>query len=378
MIEEDIYDREFVEKWCLGFDEVKAAAAEWTPERTSEVTGVEPELIVAAARMYAPEHAGPDRLRRRADPARRGRLPLGPARPRDPARRSRATSTSRAASRSATPTTRASTTWLDNVGFERLIDHPLRTRESVNAAETPICSITGYKAFREAMAKVYPKGHTGCAYMLFASQPAIYDAILDQDPYPIRAMIVQSGEPLLTMGGAQKAYEAFKSPNLELLVVMDFWKTPTAQLADYVLPAADFLERPDITSHWGIGNFFVVGQKSVEPLFERHNDYELWAGLGRRLLDPAEWPETLEGMLDRFLAPSGKTLRGVGQRRDEPLLHPAEAGGSTRRRASRPRPARSSSCRALLAKLGVDPEPGLHGPAVLPSPTPTPRSTRCR
>ena len=306
MIEEDIYDRdvrrEVVPRLRRGEGRRRGvdAGADIRGDRcrAGADRGRRPDVC--------PEHAGPDRLRRRADPARRGRLPLGPARTRHPAvdlgqpRRP-----GRRAARQ--PLRREPVRLARQRGFRRLIDHPLRTRESVNAAETPICSITGYKAFREAMADVYPKGHTGCAYMLFASQPAIYDAILDQDPYPVRAMIVQSGEPLLTMGGAQKAYEAFKSPNLELLVVMDFWKTPTAQLADYVLPAADFLERPDITSHWGIGNFFVVGQKSAEPLFERHNDYELWAGLGRRLLDPSEWPETLEGMLDRFLAPSGKT-----------------------------------------------------------------------
>jgi anaerobic selenocysteine-containing dehydrogenase len=183
----------------------------------------------------------------------------------------------------------------------------LRTRESVNAHETPIVSVSGYKAFREAMAKVYPQGHTGTAYILFASQPAIYRAVVEQDPYPIRAIIVQGGEPMLCMGGAKMAHKAFTSDNLELLVAMDYWQTPTAQLADYVLPAADFMERADISAHWGIGNFFVVGQKAVEPRYDRHNDYDLWAGLGRRLLDPADWPETLEEMLDRFLVPSGKT-----------------------------------------------------------------------
>ena len=42
---------------------------------------------------------------------------------------------------------------------------------------------------------------------------------------------------------------------------------------------------------------------------ERHNDYDLWAGLGRRLLDPADWPDTVDEMFDRFLAPSGRTHR---------------------------------------------------------------------
>lgn len=307
MIEEDLYDHEFVEQWTLGFDDVKAEAAKWTPERTSEVTGVPAEDIVAAARMYATN--------------RPGRIAFGVAPTQMGEGAARSVLLGRAILRAISgnldvrggeplnvPYDKEQFAWFENVGFDKLVDHPLRTRESVNAHETPIASITGYKTFREAQAAVRPDGHTGCAYMLFASQPAIYRAVLDQDPYPVRAIIVQGGEPMLAMGAAKKAYEAFTSDNLDLLVTMDLWMTPTAQLSDYVLPAADFMERSDISAHWGIGNFFVAGQKAVEPRHERRNDYDLWAGLGRRLLDAGNWPDTLEKMLDRFLAPSGRTF----------------------------------------------------------------------
>lgn len=205
--------------------------------------------------------------------------------------------------------------WLDIIGFDRLFDHPLRTRDSVNAGYTPLVSVRGYRASREAMAKVYPKGFGGCEYQLFADPNAVYKAVLEKDPYPIRAIILQGGNPLLTMGGASAAYKAFTSPNLDLLVAVDHWLTPSAQLADYVLPAADFLERADICSHLGLMNSFYVGQQCVEPQFERRNDYDFWAGLARRLAvltefeDAADWPHTIYGMLDLFLAPSGKTYR---------------------------------------------------------------------
>ena len=161
---------------------------------------------------------------------------------------------------------------------------------------------------------MYPKGHTGCAYMLFASQPAIYDAILDQDPYPVHAMIVQSGEPLLTMGGAKKAYEAFTSPNLELLVVMDFWKTPTAQLADYVLPAADFLERPDITLALGHRQLL---RRRAEVRGAALRAPQRLRAVGRPRQAPARPGRVAgdaRGMLDSFLAPVGQDLRRVGER----------------------------------------------------------------
>jgi thiosulfate reductase/polysulfide reductase chain A len=160
------------------------------------------------------------------------------------------------------------------------------------------------------MRKVYPEGHPAAQYHIFTTPQHVYRAILEHDPYPVRAIIVQTGEPLLDYGGARRAKEALDSDELELLVVMDLWLTPTAQLADYALPAADFLERPDLAMEWGLkGDFFAVGQQVVDPLYDRRNDYQLWADLGRRLLDPARWPERIEDMMDRFLAPSGRTFQ---------------------------------------------------------------------
>jgi thiosulfate reductase / polysulfide reductase chain A len=360
MIEEDLYDHEFVEKWTLGFDEVAAEAAKWTPERTSEITGVDPELIVAAARMYATNLPG--------------RIAFGVAPTQLGEGAARSALLGRAILRAISgnldvpggeplgnPYDTSQFAWLDVVDFERLVDHPQRTRESVNAHETPIASISGYRAFRDAMAKVYPDGPTGAAYILFASQPAIYRAVLEQDPYPVRAIIVQGGEPLLSMGAGRLAYEAFTSPELELLVNMDYWMTPSAQLADYVLPAADFLERPDISAHWGIGNFFVAGQKASEPLFERRNDYELWAGLGRRLLDPDNWPDTLEGMLDRLVAPSGKTFEEWADSENNhfftrPRWRKYEEQGFATRSG------KVELVPSLFTELGVDPSPTYTGP----------------
>ncbi|EHK82480.1 molybdopterin oxidoreductase [Saccharomonospora azurea SZMC 14600] len=309
MIRDEIYDKQFVDEWCLGFDEVEAEAAKWTPERTEEITGVPGEDVVKAAHMYATP--GPARLSFGVAPTQLGEGA------------SRSAVLGRAILRAISgnldrpggeplgnPYDSSKFAWLENINFEKLVDHPLRTRPSVNAHEQPITSIEGYKAFREATSRIYPQGHTGTCYVLFASQPAIYRAITRQDPYPVKAVIVQSGEPMLSMGAGQDAYEAFTSDNLELLVTMDLWMTPTAQLSDYVLPAADFMERADLSAHWGIGNFFVVGQQVASPIGERRNDYDLWAELGRRLSDdPDYWPETVEGMFDRFLEPSGKTYR---------------------------------------------------------------------
>lgn len=53
VINEDLYDHDFVDKWCYGFGELSEAAKEWTPERVSEITYVPAEKIREAARMIA-------------------------------------------------------------------------------------------------------------------------------------------------------------------------------------------------------------------------------------------------------------------------------------------------------------------------------------
>ncbi len=360
IIEEGLYDKEFVENWCTGFDEVREIAREWTPERTSEITGVPAELIVEAARMYATSA---------------------------PARLSFGVSTSQigeGAARSALlcqAILRAITgnldvlggevfqdepyenlAYWDLIGFPKLIDHPQRTRDNVNARDVPISSVKGYAAFREAMAKLKPDGHYSAQYMLFSSQPHIYRAVLEQDPYPIRAIIVQNGEPLVNYGGSRLAYNAFTSEELELLVVMDHWLTPTAQLADYVLPATGTLERPELSMRWGFTRMFSTGQQVVPPLFERHDDYDLWSGLGRRLLDPKEWPEDVEEMLDRFLAPGGKSHRDWADG-DANCYVPEERQYQKYKSSGfATKSGKVELIPGLLAEFGIDPRPIYTGP----------------
>ena len=175
----------------------------------------------------------------------------------------------------------------------------------------------------------------------------------------MRAVIVQSGEPLLTMGGARKAYEAFTSPNLELLVVMDFWKTPTAQLADYVLPAADFLERPDITL--ALGDRQLLRRRAEVGRAALRAPQRLRA-VGRPRQAPAR-PGRVAGDArgDARHLPRAvrEDVRGVGERRDEPLLHPAplaQVRGEGLRHRVREGRARAEHAREARRR----PEPRLH------------------
>ena len=74
--------------------------------------------------------------------------------------------------------------------------------------------------------------------------PDIIDAILTGKPYPIKAVYNVGCNPLLTYNHAQKVHEALRS--LDFLAVADMFMTPTAALADIVLPVATCFEFNDV------------------------------------------------------------------------------------------------------------------------------------
>ena len=55
VIAEDLYDHDFVDKWCYGFDELAASVEEYTAEWAEIITGVSAAKIVEMARMIATE-----------------------------------------------------------------------------------------------------------------------------------------------------------------------------------------------------------------------------------------------------------------------------------------------------------------------------------
>ena len=76
-------------------------------------------------------------------------------------------------------------------------------------------------------------------------------------------MYIQGGNPLLSYANAGETFEALKK--LDFLAVSEIFMTPTAQLADLVLPAATHFEFDDI-GHLGLPHGFILARpKIVDP-----------------------------------------------------------------------------------------------------------------
>jgi anaerobic selenocysteine-containing dehydrogenase len=140
----------------------------------------------------------------------------------------------------------------------------------------------------------------------------MFRAILTGKPYPVKAVITIASNPMSTPANTKLVHKALKS--LELYVVMDYWLTPSAELADYVLPVASWLERPHLNDVGGQDCHLMAGEKALPSTipgeYEHRTDYEILRGLGIRLGQEEYWPwENLEQAYDYRLKAMGISLQ---------------------------------------------------------------------
>jgi anaerobic selenocysteine-containing dehydrogenase len=119
---------------------------------------------------------------------------------------------------------------------------------------------------------------------------------------------------VMSTGDSRRAREAFCA--LELAVAADLFMTPTAELCDYVLPAASFLEMGNLTTgfdHRPKARAHLQYRPAVvPPLAERRSDTWIIFELAKRLgLGATFWNGDIEQGYRHELAPTGITLEQV-------------------------------------------------------------------
>ncbi len=139
----------------------------------------------------------------------------------------------------------------------------------------------------------------------------VFTAILEEKPYPVKALINFGSNTLMSNADSRHGREAMKK--LEFGVAADLFMTPTAELCDYVLPATSFLEMSNITTafeHRQRGKTHLQYRAAVvEPLAERRSDTWIIFELAKRLgLGDKFWHGDVEAAYAYELQPSGITL----------------------------------------------------------------------
>lgn len=277
IVTEALCDTDFVENWTVGFDKLEAHLRDYPLEKIEEITWVSADAIKEAARLYA-----------RNEPAC---IQWGNAFDYNV----NSFQTARAIS-----ILRAITGNLSIPGGE-LEDPPL----PLAGRRSPELELHNKLPESTLQRRV---GATVNLIPLFRDvlPQSIIKAILEQDPYPIQIAYIQGCNPLLTYSNAKETHRALTK--LAFLAVADMFMTPTAALADIVLPVACYLEFDSIAGiGTGIGSVVQVQQK-VAQIGECRSDYAIVSDLARNLgLGEYFW-DSEEQCLDAILESVGLTF----------------------------------------------------------------------
>ncbi|MBI4832368.1 MAG: molybdopterin-dependent oxidoreductase, partial [Candidatus Lindowbacteria bacterium] len=268
MIEEDLRDRKFLEKYTIGFEKFKEYVmgneddVPKTPQWAEQITGVPAGVIADLARAYA-----------KTKPAA---LTVGHG----PGRTNHGEQFHRAAATLCAMT--------GNVG--------------ASGGDTGV-SIFGYPIQSKVMN--FPAGGSPENVSVHFNKWA--DAIIEgrKGGYPADIKMVYSvaGNTVNQLGNVRKADRALKM--LDFMVAHDHFLTATARYADIVLPATTHFERSDVMSPWCFGHYIIWSEKAIEPYGECRNDIDICADLAKRLgiqgyndSSGEEWLKYLTGNAD--------------------------------------------------------------------------------
>jgi anaerobic selenocysteine-containing dehydrogenase len=307
IIENELYNKNFVNNFCSGFDKLKEHVQDFSIDKASNITGVNKDLIIDVAKLYAeispaviPWTFGIDKQGINANQAQRARLIL--------------------IALKGDIDIRGGELFGRN-GVGPITDYEMEGNEflsesqkfkQIGAEKHKLMAYPGWNLISEAALKkpsfyaLPPVSEFGAS----AFAPDVFESMITGRPYKVAVFFSQASNPIVTLPNPHKIYKALMST--ELNVVMDYYMTPTAALADYVLPAASTLERNDIQDIHGFANVIIANPKAMEPLFDRRDDYFLWKELGIRLGQSKYWPwSDMEEALDYRLSGVGLTFKDL-------------------------------------------------------------------
>lgn len=243
LIHNDWLDHDYIAEHTLGWEQLKAKALEWPPERAAQVCGLPVEQIVQLARDYGTTKPAAIRL---------------------------------------------------NYGVQR-------TRGGGNAVRAVAClpALVGAWRHRAGGLLLSSSSHAPLnaarlhmPQLLGERRPRIInmstmgDALLQAQP-AIEALVVYNSNPVAVAPDSAKVAKGFAREDL-FTVVLEHFMTDTADYADYVLPATTQLEHWDIHSSYGHTDV-LLNQPAIAPLGQAKSNAQIFRELAAHMAawDPA-------------------------------------------------------------------------------------------
>jgi anaerobic selenocysteine-containing dehydrogenase len=260
ILEEELFDREFVDAYVEGIEELRTAVADFMPDYVEARTGVPAELVKRAARTFA-------------------RGPRGAA---------------------------VAATGVNMAPRPDVTTHLVCALNSLcgrfNRAGEIVPNPGVVTPARPRHAEVVPprelwgKGHRsrfrGLGEFMGEMPINVFaDEVLTPGPGQIRALICVGGNPVVAFPDQRRVIEALRA--LELAVVLDVKLTATARLSHYVLGCKLSLEKPGVNAPFQLDFPFAHYTPAIlEPAGDLIEEWEFFWGLAQRMsMDLGRKPE---------------------------------------------------------------------------------------
>ena len=145
----------------------------------------------------------------------------------------------------------------------------------------------------------------------------LYRAILEGTPYAIKAMVSFGTNILVSHADTARGLEALKA--LDFAVHIDMFMTPSAALADIVLPVNTPWEREGLCTNFKVGadatSYAQLRPPVIESRGESKSDIWIAFELAKRLgLAGQFWDGDIDASYREMLAPSGLSLEELRQK----------------------------------------------------------------
>lgn len=265
IIQEELFDPDYVERYTVGFEQLRGRAAEFTPERTAEICGVPADVIVEFAREYAASHPAVIRinygLQRHAGGGMAVRtiacLPALTGAWRDP----------------------AGGLLLSTGGAFKFNDAALQRPDLIRGNPRTINMVR------------------------------LGEALTEANP-PVRALYVYNSNPAAVAPDQEKVIAGLKREDL-FTVVHEQFQTDTADYADIVLPATTQLEHRDIVRPYG-HYYLMYNEPAIAPLGESKPNWEVFRLLAERMGFEEEcFRDSDEDIIRHALSSGAPELEGI-------------------------------------------------------------------
>ena len=277
IINENLFDADYVSRYTVGFEDLKARAQQYPPEKVAHWTGISADDIRKLAREYATERPSVIRVNYGIQRSDRGGMSI-----------------------------RAVTMLPCLIGSWKELGGGLQL------------SLSGsYGLNREAleMPELMQKALGRPARIVNMVQ---LGSVLNSPKMvpPIQALFVYNSNPAAVCPNHNKVVRGLMRPDLFTVVHEQFF-TDTTDYADIVLPATTFFEHKDLQTAYG-HYYLQVSDQAIEPLGECRANVELFRALAARMrFDDECFSESVDEMIEGALASTNPWLQGITRERLE-------------------------------------------------------------